>query len=78
MLAIKHRTVTSTGISPFFLTHGYNVDILGLANKQEELHASRGSLVARGEAFVARLKEAVHVAQATMATTQELQEEYAN
>ena len=34
--------------------------------------------MARGEAFVAKLKEAVEVAQAAMATAQELQEEYAN
>ncbi len=68
MLAINNRNVTSTGISPFFLTHGYNVDLLNLAGGQEELHTTRNSLVARKEAFVAKLKEAVEVVQAAIAT----------
>jgi hypothetical protein len=68
MLAINNRNVMSTGISPFFLTYGYDVDLLDLAKGQEELRTSGGSLVARGEAFVAKLKEAVQVAQAAIAT----------
>ena len=78
MLAINNRNATSTGISPFFLTHGYDVDLLDLAKGQEELRTTGNSPVARGEAFVAKLKEAVEVAQAAMATAQEIQEEYAN
>ncbi len=74
MLAINKRNATSTGISPFFLTYGYNVDLLDLAKGEEELCPSGRSPVARGEAFVAKLKEAVQVAQAAIATTQELQE----
>ena len=78
MLAINNRNATSTGISPFFLTHGYDVDLLGLAGRREELRTTGNSPVARGEAFIAKLKEAVEVAQAAMATAQERQEEYAN
>jgi transposase InsO family protein len=78
MLAINNRNATSTGISPFFLTHGYDVDLLGLAGRREELRTTGNSPVARGEAFVAKLKEAVEVAQAAMATAQERQEESAN
>jgi hypothetical protein len=59
MLAINNRNVTSIGISPFFLTYSYDVDLLDLAKGQEELYTSRGSLVVRREAFVAKLKEAV-------------------
>jgi hypothetical protein len=59
MLAINNRNTTSTGISPFFLTYGYDVDLLDLAKGQEELCTSGGSLVVHGEAFVAKLKEAV-------------------
>ncbi len=62
MLAINNWNVTSTGISPFFLTHSYNVDLLDLAGGQEELRTTRNSLVARREAFVAKLKEAVKMA----------------
>jgi len=59
MLAINNRNVTSIGISPFFLTHGYNIDLLDLAKGQEELYTTGNSLVARREAFIAKLKEAV-------------------
>ena len=71
MLAINNRNATSTGISPFFLTHSYNIDLLSLARQREELRTTGNSLVARGEAFIAKLKEAVEVAQAAMATAQE-------
>ncbi len=62
MLAINNRNITSISISPFFLTHGYDVDLLDLAKGQEELRTIRNSLVACGEVFVAKLKEAVEVA----------------
>ena len=78
MLAINNRNATSIGISPFFLPHGYDLDLLDLAKGQEELRTTVNSPVARGEEFVAKLKEAVEVAQAAMATAQELQEECAN
>jgi hypothetical protein len=68
ILAINNRNVTSIGISPFFLTYGYDIDLLDLAKGQEELYTSRGSPVAYGEAFVAKLKEAVQVVQAVIAT----------
>ncbi len=71
MLAINNWNATSTGISPFFLIHSYNVDLLGLARQREELRTTGNSLVARGEAFIAKLKEAVEVAQAIIATAQE-------
>jgi hypothetical protein len=78
MLAMNNRTATSTGTSPFFLTHGYDVDLLDLSSGREELRTTGGSPVARGEAFVAKLKEGIEMAQAAMATAQERQEEYAN
>ncbi len=62
MLAINNRNAISIGISPFFLTHGYDIDLLDLARGQEELRTTGNSLVACREAFVAKLKEAVEVA----------------
>jgi hypothetical protein len=59
MLAINNRNVMSIGVSPFFLTYGYDVDLLDLTRGSEELRTSRGSLVVRREAFVAKLKEVV-------------------
>ncbi len=58
----------STGISPFFLIYSYNIDLLSLARQGEELRTTRNSLVAYREAFVAKLKEAVEVVQAVIAT----------
>jgi hypothetical protein len=78
MLAINNRVATSTGLSPFFITHGYNLDLLNLTQGEDNLRTSRSSPIARGEAFVARLKEATIFAQAAMAAAQEQQEEYAN
>jgi hypothetical protein len=78
MLAINNCTATSTQLSPFFFTHGYDVDLLDLAREQEELRTTGKSPVARGEAFVAKLKQATELAQATMASAQERQEECYN
>ena len=72
MLTINNRNATSTGISPFFLTHSYDVDLVDLTRDRTELRTAGNSPVARGEAFVAKLKEAVEVAQAAMASAQEI------
>jgi hypothetical protein len=50
------------GISPFFLIYSYNIDLLDLAKGQEELYTTRNCPVARREALIAKLKEAVQVA----------------
>lgn len=78
MLAINNRDATSTNTSPFFMTHGYSVNILDLIEPAELLRARGRSPIAAGEAFVAKLREATEVAQAMMASAQERQEKYAN
>lgn len=78
MLAINNRDATSTGMSPFFATHGYNVDLIPLTDSDEVLRTSGRSPVARGETFVAKLNEASQVAQAAIASAQERQEEHTN
>lgn len=79
MLAINNRDATSTGISPFFLTHGYHVDLVGAVEETDQPLRTEGeSPVAQGEAFVSRLKEATEFAQTAMAAAQERQEENAN
>ena len=64
MLAINNRDATSTGISPFFATHGYHIDPLSSPSDEgeEPLRMEGQSLIARGEAFVARLREATEFA----------------
>jgi hypothetical protein len=79
MLAINNRDATSTGISPFFATHGYHVDLAGAVEETDQpLRTEGDSPVAKGEAFVARLKETTEFAQAAIAAAQERQEKYAN
>jgi len=62
ILAINNRNTTLMGISPFFLIYSYNIDLLDLAKGQEELYTTRNCPVARREALIAKLKEAVQVA----------------
>lgn len=75
MLAVNNRTATSTGLSPFFATHGYNINPIDI---DEPLRESDESPIARGERFVARLQQASDFAQAAIASAQEVQEHQAN
>jgi hypothetical protein len=66
MLVINNRTTTLTGMSPFFITYGYNVDSIEIDELLRTISTSR-SLIERGEAFVSRLREASDIAQALIA-----------
>ena len=74
-MAINNRTATSTGQSPFFLTHGYHIEPIQV---KEKLRVDGKSPVARAEGIVQRLQEATQWAQAAMASAQERQEENTN
>ncbi|KAL2126283.1 hypothetical protein VTI74DRAFT_1265 [Chaetomium olivicolor] len=65
-------------ISECSIDEGKRLYLLDLTSGPEKLRTTGRSPVARGEAFVAKLKEATEVAQAAIATAQERQEEYAN
>jgi hypothetical protein len=52
MLTINNRTATSTNMSPFFATYGYNVDLIRVV---ELLRDSGLTPIERGETFVSRL-----------------------
>ena len=55
--AINNRDASSTGLAPFFFTHGYHIDPIGL----EDTGTFQGTLQPpeqAGEAFVNRLREA--------------------
>lgn len=76
-LAINNRTATSTGVSPFFLSHGYNFEPLDLKAPLGE--ADNGeSPIQKADRMVRKLKEASEWAQASMAHAQQLQEETTN
>lgn len=76
-VAINNRDAASTGISPFFFTHGYHIDPIGI-DEAGQLQDALTSPEKAGEAFVNRLREATDWAQAAIASAQALQEEQAN
>jgi hypothetical protein len=61
ILAINNRTVTLTGINFFFVTYGYNVDLIEV---KELLHIdlTLKSPIEKGETFVTRLRKASDMA----------------
>lgn len=76
-IALDNRPATSTGISPFFLTHGYDADAITTI---EETARPRRSTTphAAGLAIVEKFQEAQEFAQSAMAVAQQRQEHYAN
>jgi hypothetical protein len=81
-IAINGRNATSTGVAPFFLQHGYDVDPLRLDPVQgpnEEAHtAEERSDRERAESVVTKFREVLSLAQASMAEAQQEQEKQAN
>ena len=79
-LAINNRNATSTGISSFFMTHGYNIDPIQIdeALGERDGRARNMSPIARGEQVVKKLKDARDWAEAAIAVAQQTQEQHAN
>lgn len=81
-IAINGRDATSTGVAPFFLQHGYNVDPLQLeipqGADQKKYTAEERSDRKKAEAIVAKFRDVFDLAQASMATAQTEQERQAN
>ena len=79
-LAICSRDATSTGVSPFFLDHGYHVEPFQL-EEDVEINLSApdlGTMHERGERIAAKLKGALDIATTELAVAQQRQEDYAN
>jgi hypothetical protein len=76
-LAINNRNAASTGVSPFFLIHGYHVEPLQLAEEPQQSQSAR-SPVQLADSIVQKLKSAVEWAQLAVAIAQQRQEEQAN
>src|ERR1700733_801159 len=66
MLAINNRD-TSLGVSPFFLTHQYNIELI----QQFEPMAKATTPMRMAEQFIERLHAAQEFAQAAIALTQQ-------
>jgi hypothetical protein len=76
-ITINNRDTVSIRISPFFFTHSYYVDPIGIEEGNLSIPNGTGPKRA-GETFVKRLREATDWAQAAIATAQDKQQEYAN
>ena len=74
--AIDNRDSSATTLSPFFLEHGYHVDLVQL--KSPEPKEPLSSRAKRAENFEDRIQEAQELATATMAAAQQIMEEQAN
>ena len=70
---------TSTGISPFFITHGYNTPLLNydIAAASAENRGAR-TPAEIGEKITRKLQEASNFVQAAIAYAQDIQQQYAN
>ena len=70
-LAINNRNTASTGISPFFMTHGYNVNLIQIDEQLEERDGNARLLpVAHGEQVVKKLLDARNWVEAAIAVAQ--------
>ncbi|KAL5594222.1 uncharacterized protein BROUX77_007569 [Berkeleyomyces rouxiae] len=75
-VALNNRTATATGLSPFFFTHGYNIDPLDMTTDHEP--GSTVSPATAGHNWLAKHRDATAFAQASMAFALETQERHAN
>jgi hypothetical protein len=76
-LAINNHDSSTTGVSPFFLMHGYHVEPVQIG-PAPCTNNRRISPVQKGELIVRKLAQAREWAQASMAVAQQSQEEIAN
>ena len=76
-VALNAKPATTTGISPFFMTHGYEVRPIEMTARFDE-QPKNPNPRERGEAMIQKLKDASEWAQAAMAAAQQSHEEYAN
>ena len=80
MIAIRGRQASSTGVSPFFLQHGYHVDPVELhtPSQTQEYTLNEQDGKKRAEAIINKFKKVFELAQASMAEAQQEQERQAN
>lgn len=76
-LAANNRNSASTGFSPFFLTHGYNVD--PVETREEVITTTNPKTpVQKAENMVSKLRDAQQMAEAAIVSAQQNQEAAAN
>ncbi|KAI1001002.1 hypothetical protein K3495_g7193 [Podosphaera aphanis] len=75
-LALNNRDNSSSGLSPFFLEHGYHAEPITLTTSKHNFNKTAPTKLA--EKFIGRIYEAQEYAVAAMASAQQLMEERAN
>jgi hypothetical protein len=76
-IALDNRPAASTGLTPFFLSHGYNPALITTSDETIP-RGPRLNPAARAQTILAKLQEAQDFAQSALAVAQERQERYAN
>lgn len=76
--AICGRDSASTGVSPFFLSHGWHQSLLEDYADDLSSPNAKDSPITKADRILRKLREATEWAQASMATAQEAQEKAAN
>ena len=76
MMALNSRVSQSTGLSPFFMTHGYHQSIMDFTVPEEQ--GSSLSPVDQGRQLVERWRNSIDIAKAAMAVAQKAQEHHSN
>ncbi|KAI0992243.1 hypothetical protein K3495_g15943, partial [Podosphaera aphanis] len=71
-LAINNRDNSSSGLSPFFLEHGYHAEPVQLVSTPTDATSTPAK---RAEKFMKRIQEAQEYASASMAAAQQIMEE---
>jgi len=78
-LSLNGRISSITGVSPFFLSHGYELPVFQLYDEvRENPTEDSPSAIERGEAIVRKLQQANDWAKASMASAQEDQQRQFN
>ena len=76
MTALNSRVSQFTGLSPFFMTHGYHQSIMDFT-----VHEEQGSFLSpaeQGRQLVERWRNSTDIVKAAMAVAQEAQERHSN
>ena len=76
MMALNSRVSQSTGLSPFFMTHGYHQSIMDFTVPEEQ--GSSLSPAEQGRQLVERWRNNTDMAKAAMAVAQDTQERHSN
>ena len=76
MMALNSRVSQSTGLSPFFMTHGYHQSIIDFTMPEEQGFSL--SPAEQGRQLVECWRNSADMTKAAMAVAQEAQEHHSN